>query len=253
MKQLLLLFTFATSAAQAQQHIKVLTYNIHHGENVRGEQQLQGIANVILATDPDLVALQEVDSMTQRTGKTDQLKELAAQTGMYIYFGKAMNYDGGGYGTGILSKFPIKTQYSIALPPNGAGSEPRVAAVVTVRVPGRDSILQFVSTHLDHLDAPAGRLQQVSMLLQQFQPQFPAIVAGDFNAVPDTKEIGLMTAHFIDATQSLGATWPSEKPEKKLDYIFLSGKHKWEVKNASVIGEAVASDHRPVLTELELK
>ncbi|UYQ91610.1 endonuclease/exonuclease/phosphatase family protein [Chitinophaga horti] len=249
----ILLFTLAASYTHAQQRIKVLTYNIHHGENVNGEQQLQGIANVILATDPDLVALQEVDSVTNRSRKADQLKELAAQTGMYIYFGKAMNFDGGGYGTGILSKFPIRERYTLALPGNGGGSEPRAAAIVTVRVPGKDSLLQFVSTHLDHLDDPAARLQQVNTLLQHLKTGYPAIIAGDFNAHPEAKEIALLKAQFTDATHQLGGTWPSAKPEKKLDYIFLHGKNKWEVKNAMVVGEAIASDHRPVLCELELK
>ncbi|WP_295122370.1 endonuclease/exonuclease/phosphatase family protein [uncultured Chitinophaga sp.] len=244
--------TVTIGMAKAQQHIKVLTYNIHHGENVKGEQNLQGIANVILATDPDLVALQEVDSVTRRVKMADQMKELAAQTGMYIYFGKAMNYDGGGYGTGILSKFPIKDQRSIALPAHGTGSEPRVAAMVTLQLPG-DSLIQFISTHLDHLDDPAARIQQINLLLQHVKNAHPLIIAGDFNAAPDSKEIGLIKAHFSDATASLGATWPSEKPEKKLDYIFLSGKGNWEVKRAEVIGEAIASDHRPVLCELDLK
>jgi endonuclease/exonuclease/phosphatase family metal-dependent hydrolase len=53
------------------QSLKVLTYNIHHGENVKGEIDLQSIANVILATNPDLVALQEVDSATGRAQKAD--------------------------------------------------------------------------------------------------------------------------------------------------------------------------------------
>lgn len=257
MKQLSLLVLTITGiittshVAGQQQEIKVLSYNIHHGENVKGELNLQGIANVILATDADLVALQEVDSITVRTKKTDQLKELAAQTGMYIYFGKAMNYDGGGYGTGILSRYPIKESFSVALPPAGQGSEPRVAAIVTVQLPG-DSLLQFISTHLDHKNAEA-RTNQINVLLQHVQGPLPVIIGGDFNATPETREIGLLTQHFKDATAALGATHPSDTPTHKIDYIFLSNKYKWEVKKAKVIEEAVASDHRPVLCELELK
>ncbi len=70
------------------QNLKVLTYNIHHGQNMQGASDLQGIANVILATNPDLVALQEMDSATARSQGADQLKELASLTGMYTYFAK---------------------------------------------------------------------------------------------------------------------------------------------------------------------
>ncbi len=66
----------APVSAQVQgQVIKVLSYNIHHAENMKGEVDIQGIANIILATNPDLVALQEVDSSTNRVKKANQLKQ----------------------------------------------------------------------------------------------------------------------------------------------------------------------------------
>jgi endonuclease/exonuclease/phosphatase family metal-dependent hydrolase len=246
--------SFPASAQVQGQVIKVLSYNIHHGENTQGKLDIQGIANVILATNADLVALQEVDSSTSRVNKTDQLKELAAITGMYIYFGKAMEFDGGSFGNGVLSRFPIEKSQSIALPAKGEGSEPRNAAVVTVKLPG-DSLLRFISTHLDHLDDPADRLSQVNLLMQHVQayPTLPLIVAGDMNAQPASKEIGILKQTFADATEKLGPTWPSDKPTQKLDYIFLYNKTQWHVMNTLVVEETVASDHRPVIAEVLLK
>ncbi len=241
---------------QAQIHgqvIKVLSYNIHHAENMKGQLDIQGIANIILATNPDLVALQEVDSSTNRVNKANQLKELAEVTGMYIYFGKAMDYDSGGFGNGILSKFPIEKSYSVPLPAKGANSEPRCAAVVTVKLPG-DSLLQFASAHLDHLEDPADRIAQSQLLIKHFTQQpMPLILAGDFNAQPLSKEIALLKGSFTDATEKLGHTWPSDKPTQKLDYIWLHNKMQWHVVNATVLAETVASDHRPVIAELLLK
>ncbi|MBO9155105.1 endonuclease/exonuclease/phosphatase family protein [Chitinophaga sp. GCM10012297] len=254
----LFVLTLAASTpafAQVQgQVIKVLSYNIHHGENMQGKLDIQGIATVILAVNPDLVALQEVDSSTSRVNKADQLKELAAITGMYVYFGKAMEYDGGGFGNGILSRYPIEKTQSIALPAKGEGSEPRNAAMVTVKLPG-DSLLRFVSAHLDHLDDPADRLAQVNIILQHTlaQPAVPLIVAGDMNALPASKEIGILKQHFTDATEKLGPTWPADKPEQKIDYVFLYNKTHWHVMSSQVLEETVASDHRPVIAEVLLK
>ncbi len=241
--------------AQVQgQVIKVLSYNIHHGVNNKGELDIQGIANVILATNPDLVALQEVDSVTTRVKKADQLRQLAEATGMYIYFGKAMGLEGGGYGNGILSRYPIQKSYNVELPAAGAGSEPRTAAVVTVKLPGDSLLLDFASAHLDHLEDPTDRLAQSAILLKHFgQHRHPVILAGDMNATPASKEIAALKELFTDATEKLGPTWPSDKPAQKLDYILLSNTSQWHVMDAAVIEETVASDHRPVICELLLK
>ncbi len=253
---LYLIFSVGALTAKAQvqgQVIKVMTYNIHHAENMSGKLDIQGIATVILATNPDLVALQEVDSATNRIGNADILKELADATGMYIYFGKAMDFDGGGYGNGILSRYPIQSAYTLALPSKGKDGEPRSAAVVTVQLPG-DSLLRFASAHLDHLEDPTDRLAQIQLVLGQLQRStVPMILAGDLNALPASKEITQLKAHFSDATEKLGPTWPSDKPTQKLDYILLSGKGRWHVSKAEVVEETVASDHRPVIAELLIK
>jgi endonuclease/exonuclease/phosphatase family metal-dependent hydrolase len=233
------------------QHLKVLTYNIHHGQNTKGELDLQGIANVILATNPDLVALQEVDSVTERTQRIDQLKELAALTGMYTYFAKAMDYDGGAYGTGILSRLPITTKERITLPGSN-GSEPRIAGIATIQLPG-DSLLQFVSTHLDAGDDPANRISQATALVQYFTPARTAVIlAGDFNAPPAAKETNILKQLFMDATQSSGPTFPADTPTVKLDYIMIYPKQRYDTIYTRVIEETVASDHRPVVCELKI-
>lgn len=255
MKRILLMVVLTCASSSMLLHaqtLKVLTYNIHHGENMKGQLDLQGIANVILATNPDLVALQEVDSVTKRTNQQNQLKELASLTGMYTYFGKAMDYDGGGYGVGILSRLPIAAQTTVALPVS-KGIEPRAMGVVTVKLPG-DSLLQFACAHLDAEDNPADRITQTSMIAAYFKnTKTPTILAGDFNAIPATKEIATLTELFTDATHPLGPTWPADKPTLKLDYIMLAPKHQWSISSTRIIQETVASDHRPVLCELELK
>jgi endonuclease/exonuclease/phosphatase family metal-dependent hydrolase len=253
MKKMLLIAVVCTTGfslfAQAQK-VKILTYNIHHGENMKQVLDLQGIANVILATNPDLVALQEVDSVTSRTGQSDQLKELAASTGMYTYFVKSMDFDGGGYGTGILSRFPISNTTTLPLP-STKGNEPRAAGIATIQFPG--DTLQFVTTHLDAGHKATDRIDQANALAEYFRTAAtPVILAGDFNALPASKEVGILKTVFTDATSQMGPTFPSDSPKVKLDYIMVAPKHRWSITAARIIEETVASDHRPVLCEIEL-
>ena len=62
--------------------MRILTYNIHHGEGLDGRIDLPRIAAVIAAQRPDLVALQEVDRNARRSGGVDQAAELGRLTGL---------------------------------------------------------------------------------------------------------------------------------------------------------------------------
>src|SRR4030095_13030808 len=86
--------------------LRLVTYNIHHGEGNDGSIDLPRLAHVTQSLHPDLVALQEVDIKTARTGQVDQAAELARLTGMHYVFGKAIDFDGGQYGNVVLSRYP---------------------------------------------------------------------------------------------------------------------------------------------------
>ena len=69
--------------AQLPDELRVLTYNIHHGEGVDGKIDLERIAAVIKSVEPHIVAVQEVDQGTARTARVDQPAELARLTGLH--------------------------------------------------------------------------------------------------------------------------------------------------------------------------
>ena len=52
--------------------LRVLSYNIHHAEGIDGKLDVARIARVINDCQPDLVALQEVDKLVERTESIDQ-------------------------------------------------------------------------------------------------------------------------------------------------------------------------------------
>ena len=101
-----LLFIFAALfifSAQAQNTLKLMSYNIKNANGMDNVCNFQRIANVINNTSPDVVAIQEVDSMTNRSGQKYVLGEIAERTQMHGYFAPAIDYDGGKYGIGLLT------------------------------------------------------------------------------------------------------------------------------------------------------
>jgi endonuclease/exonuclease/phosphatase family metal-dependent hydrolase len=100
-KHCLLLTILCTSLLARPSHaelpnvLRVITYNIHHGEGTDAKIDLERIANVLLAEKPDLVAVNEVDQGTNRTRKIDMPAELARLTGLKAIFEKNIDHDGG--------------------------------------------------------------------------------------------------------------------------------------------------------------
>lgn len=251
---LFIAFFFSISHSVCAQKIRVLTYNIHHGEDVNGKLDLQQIAAVIRKAKPDVVALQEVDSVTSRTQKADQLKELAALTGLHCFYGKNMNYDGGGYGVGILTKLPITDSFITRLP-NFPKSEPRVAATVELQLKNKKRFL-FSAIHLDYVKDPTERIEQAKKLQEVFANNSkPSILAGDFNAQPGETTMNDIIFSLYDETDPTGQSlsFPSHQPRIKIDYVLVSKKHRWKILHYEVIEEKIASDHRPVLSVVQLK
>src|SRR5688572_23492710 len=138
---------FTNAADAPAPEITVLTYNIHHGEGSDGKIDLERIARIITAKKADLVALQEVDKGTKRSGGVDQAKELGRLTGMNYVFGRAIDHQGGEYGQAILSRWPIK-EHAVHALPQREGRERRIAVVAKIDAPITN--LVFASTHLDH-------------------------------------------------------------------------------------------------------
>ena len=230
--------------------LRVLCYNIHHGRGTDGKVDLPRIAGVIRDAKPDLVALQEVDDRTRRTGQVDQTAELARLTGLHGRFGKQIDYQGGGYGQAVLSRFPLG-ELTVHWLPGVPDRERRIAAEARVKVGGRE--LSFVTTHLHHQN-PEFREQQAAKLNELFgAADRPVVLAGDLNATPDSKPLAILSQKWTVATAGPSLfTFPAGKPTKQIDYVLYRPAGRFKAVEAKVIAEAVASDHRPVLAVLEL-
>ncbi len=153
---------WSQTAIDSSKIVKVLSFNILHGATSRGDFDLDVIAKVIIDADPDLVALQEVDFKTNRARKYDLATELGWRTKMVPVFARAMDWDGGEYGEGILSRYSFLQSRNVALPYT-LNNEPRAAIEIIVILESGDTIA-FIGTHLDHLEDEKDRVAQVKKI-----------------------------------------------------------------------------------------
>ncbi len=273
----LLVAALATrAAAQLPSEIRVLTYNIHHGEGTDQKYDLPRIAKVIKSVSPDIVALQEVDQCTARASGVDQPAELARLTGMEVVYGRNIDYQGGGYGTAVLTKLPVKASASEKIPSFYEGTaehpEQRAVQVVELGPPGEPGIV-FLCTHLDYRPDDRERMasaELINRLAAKYGDRL-MLLAGDLNATPDSNVIRTLEKHWKiaggdakpalenpgtdgQAAEDAGAnrlfTYPSGTPAKHIDYVLFRPADRWQVVETRVLAERVASDHRPLLTVL---
>jgi endonuclease/exonuclease/phosphatase family metal-dependent hydrolase len=239
------------SSAELPQEIRVITYNIHHGEGTDAKIDLERIANVLLAEKPDFVALNEVDQGTNRTHKIDMPAEFARLTGMKAVFEKNIDHDGGKYGNAILSRLPIRRHENHKLPSNYEG-EQRGVLEVELGEEGDYETLLFLATHLDYRQDDAERMasvKKIEEIVAEHKNQ-PTILAGDLNASPDSRVMAAFAKNWMLANQEPLATFPAHAPEKQIDYILVRPADRWEVIETRILNEPVASDHRPLLAVL---
>ena len=260
LKIFIILFAIATGQTvwsqtfiDSSKIIKVLTFNILHGATTRGDFDLEVIAKVIKEAKPDLVALQEVDFKTNRSKKYDLVTELGWRTKMTPLFAKAMNYDGGEYGEGILSIYSIVQSRNISLPYT-PGNEPRAALEIITVLRSGDTIA-FIGTHLDHLSDEKDRVAQVRKINEVLSlNQYPTILAGDLNALPGSRPIKILEEMWSASynKKNPNPTYPSKNPTKKIDYVMFYPKNSWKVLHTEVIQDPIASDHCAYLVTIEL-
>lgn len=250
----------ATTGIAQPKTLTVMTYNIYHGEMAYepGTSNLSAIAEIINEHQPDFVALQEVDSLTGRSAALNDgiaqnlVKELAKLTSMHGFFGKAIDYDGGGYGEGILSRHPGKVRNHLL--PNPMGGEGRALLTIRTDLPEIGPVL-FAGTHLCH-QFEENKLAQTQAIVKILEDaNVPVILGGDFNFRPDSESYQIISRHFDDAAQVKGNpenTISAANPRSRIDYIFLAPEGKWKVLDVKVL-RADASDHLPVLVTLKLE
>ena len=242
------------SVPAQDRHLRVMAYNIHHANPPSRPDSIDipAIVCTIRAQNPDLVALQEIDVNTERSGPANQAEIIANSLGMNVFFGKSIDFGGGDYGVAILSKFPISEGTVHRLPTESSSNgENRILATVRVSL-SDDRSVRFGSTHLDSQKEDTNRLLQIKEIRRiASEDDLPMIIAGDFNAPPDSEVINILDQDFERTCDTCEPTIPVDHPEKAIDFIAFKPEKLFKVVNHNVIDETYASDHLPIVAVLE--
>lgn len=280
-------------AVEEDTAVRIMSYNIKHARGnddcvnptaapdiipeAECEVDLERIADVIRASEADIVNLQEVDRFWARSGGVDQPAELAAMLDMNVCYGANLQHEpdehsdvAHEYGTAVLTAFDIEGCVSVYLPTTD-GWEQRGVQLVTLRTPADEQIF-VANTHLqagregEEAEAVRQREAQLQEVLYWIQrSDMPVIVTGDFNARPGDAEMAAIEAGdsgFTDARMAADSTGdgftipasPSEDATGRIDYIWVNAG--FEVQQCEVVvndSTRIAADHYPVVADLVLR
>ena len=240
---LLCMLAMATSA-HSQDYLKLMSYNIRNAKGMDNVRNVQRIANVINNEAPDVVAVQELDSMTTRSNQTYVLAEVAERTQMIANYAPAISFQGGKYGIGILSK---EKPLSIQTFPLPGREEKRMLMVAEFK----DYF--FACTHLSLTEED--RLASLEIIKNSVRTSHkPFFLAGDLNDHPKSAFIKALQQDFQILTNIKKATFPAPEPTETIDYIaaWKQQTDDFAALSTQVVEEPLASDHRPITVTLRM-
>lgn len=237
-----------STAPAAAPIIRVVAYNIKHGRGMDDVVDLVRIADVLRSLNADVIALQEVDDRTERTGGVDQVRALAGLLGYRGVHGPHRSYQGGHYGNAVLTRLSIRSTTTHPIPP-ASGS---ALAVLEVEVVTEAGPVSVVSVHL--AGSPDERMAQADVLTELFAHRsYPVVLAGDFNGRPDDAVVVALGRRWTILSKS-GAplTYPADEPDREIDFIMIQRESALRPVRHVVAHEPFASDHRPLVADLRL-
>ena len=245
-KKILSLFIVLTiiTPLYALETVRVMSYNVRNCVGMDGSRfDVDRVAKVVTGANPDIAGIQELDFKTTRSSGRDILTELSEGTKLNGAFSAAIEFQGGQYGIGSLTKQKPLRVRTVPLP----GKEERRA----LHILEFEKYVFFV-THLSL--TPESRAESVQIInAERDKYSKPIILVGDFNAMPDSA----VMKEFFKTWQDVGPkafTFPANNPKIRIDYVLVSVPDKKSVRviDAQVLDEPVASDHRPILSVIEL-
>lgn len=242
-----------------ERHIRLLSFNIQVGISTSAyrhyvtrswkhilphQERYRNLEKIgFLLSDYDIVALQEADGGSLRSGNINQVQQLA-KLGNFPYWYQQRNRNLGPFAqhsNGLLSRLEPQKLEDHPLPgPAGRG------AILAQIGQGPDAIA-VVSMHLA-LGARA-RNRQLGYIHEIVSDYQHVVLMGDMNTQADDLLINSPLSSLNLRAAQTDATFPSWKPQRCLDHILISSE--LEVANMSVLPIPI-SDHLPVSMDIVL-
>jgi len=247
-------------------NLRILTYNIHRAIGVDRRFRPDRIVEILGHHAPDVALLQEVDDGAPRSGHMNLAAELALSLGYpHLAVGHNVRLRRGRYGNATLSRFPIVRERNIDLTIGGRkrrGCQHTTIAVRSARGDARE--IDVFNLHLG-LSARE-RSRQIGLLARSAElaglPEHgPCIVGGDFNDWRNLLHAALIGVLGFRCATELAAhgrrcirTYPSFSPAGGLDRVYVRGPLRLIGARRCRMGASrIASDHLPVVVDLELR
>lgn len=216
--------------------IRVLSYNVRHGQGVASLLSNKRLARVISVIGPAVAGLNEVWRLE---GVYDQPQALGTLTSMQAVYHAAHTTWLGQTGNLLLAHGTVHSTRELDI---GGRRERRGCLVADIETDG--ARFTFAVTHLS-LHA-ATRRGQLELLAESLPRDRPLVLVGDFNCIyRDLQPLETL----LTFTSSTPSTYPSVVPFRALDHIGYSAH--WELESLSAL-PSLASDHRPLVAELRL-
>jgi endonuclease/exonuclease/phosphatase family metal-dependent hydrolase/Icc-related predicted phosphoesterase len=234
----------AASPKKEANTLRLMSYNVHHFVGTDNQPGYERVANLINDICPDVVALQEVDSVTLRSNGVNSLRELADRTLMFPTFSAAIDFEGGKYGVGILSREKPLGVTRYALP----GSE----EARTLLLAEFDGYV-VACTHFSLTEAD--RIASVAIINEAAaHTDKPLFLLGDMNSTPKSDVQQALNKNFRILNDPNRATIYEEGKGVCVDYIYQykNSAPQASVLRREVVNDTVASDHCPLYADLRL-
>jgi endonuclease/exonuclease/phosphatase family metal-dependent hydrolase len=217
--------------------VRFLTFNIHHAEGTDSVVRPRRIADTIAALTPDVVGLQEVRRGTLLGNQPDLLSRRLRMEREFQPTVRVRGYD---YGNLLLTRGKILSAEHVVLPSSGAVA--RGCLLARVELDG--ARIAVAVTHLGV--RPADLDPHLELLLEVLPSSEPLVLLGDFNATAaQLAPLGELLTLPADSPP----TFPAQMPVAAIDLVGFS-RH-WRLTSLTTM-RTVASDHLPLVAELEL-
>lgn len=237
-----------------------MSYNIHGCVDAEGNIDLQKIAEIVVQIDPDIIALQEVDSEEPFFKNRNQAEILGKLVGMnHVYFpiektGLRV------FGLAVMSRYQIQSSKFKLLPSLYPRLKPRKRGVMRTMLNMPNGSVTLINTHLSVFMLER-EIQLNEVLRWNGLPEnamkVPIILCGDLNARPSSFTYRRLSRFLNDVQkssmdqQSPIPTFHARSPFSRIDHIFVS--HHFTPFRTEVIRTPqtkVASDHLPLVVDL---
>jgi len=226
------------------QTVRIMTWNIHGGVGPDRRRDLERVADVVQRHEPDIVALQEVDSRPRRGRAEPAFETLAEALGLHSAAARLVTAPDGDYGHLVISRWPL---HDTRLHDLSVGRyEPRAAIETVVATPWGD--LPFFAVHLGL--RVHERRSQSARLLAAARSARAAVMVGDFNEWDWTSSV-YRSLRDIFPERTHVRTFPARRPMLRLDRIY-SRPAGLILRHWSDPAARAASDHLPIIADLAM-